>query len=492
LRDTNLLQLALGLMPPWAVTRSDFDPEAHRLDIEIDFAPGGRFACPTCGATDCPAYDTERMTWRHLNFFQHPAYLHARVPRIRCDKCGVKRVTVPWARPDSGFTLLFEALVMTMVSAMPVKAVARIVGEHDTRLWRVVHHYVDQARARTDASGVTQLAIDETAARKGHDYVTLFVDIDQARVLFATEGKNAETVAAFADDLAAHGGDPEAISEVCIDMSPAFIKGVAENLPNAAITFDKFHAVKIINDAVDQVRRAEHKGQALLRGTRYIWLRNPANLSDRQRATLDNLPTRHLKTARAYQIRLAFQELYDQTSTEAAAGFLKKWYFWATHSRLEPIIAAAHTVKRHWHGILRWFDSKIANGLIEGINSLVQAAKAKARGYRSTRNLKAPARLRHHHSQKRCVLLGAEDVGVAGAAAGDGAIECELDRIAWLEFHEVGNLGFGDAVQRRDAGAGQHLASLDVLVGRPVGKDDVERDFVHAGILAAQRLCQLG
>ncbi len=278
---------------------------------------------------------------------------------------------------------------MTMVSAMPVKSVARIVGEHDTRLWRVVHHYVDQARARTDASGVTRLAIDETAAGRGHDYVTLFVDIDQARVVFATEGKDADTIAAFADDLAAHGGDPDAISEVCIDMSPAFMKGIAENLPNAAITFDKFHAVKIINDAVEQVRRAEQKTQSLLRGTRYIWLRNPQTLSDRQRATLGGLPTRHLKTARAYQIRLAFQELYDQPSVQAGASHLKKWYFWATHSRIEPVIDAARTVKRHWDGILRWFDSKIANGLIEGINSLVQAAKAKARGYRSTRNLKA-------------------------------------------------------------------------------------------------------
>ena len=389
MRDTNLLQLALGLTPPWTVTRSDFDPEAHRLDIEIDFAPGSRFACPNCGAADCPAYDTERKTWRHLNFFQHQAYLHARVPRVRCDACGIKTVNLPWARPESGFTLLFEALVMTMISAMPVKAVARMVGEHDTRLWRVVHHYVDQARARTDASGVTRLAIDETAARKGHDYISLFVDLDEARVVFATEGKNAETVAAFADDLVAHGGEPEAISEVCIDMSAAFIKGIGENLPNAAITFDKFHAVKIINDAVDQVRRTEQKGQDLLRGTRYIWLRNPANLSDRQRATRDKLSTRHLKTARAYQIRLTFQELYDQPSIEAAAGFLKKWYFWATHSRLDPLIDAAHTVKRHWDGILRWFDSKIANGLIEGINSLVQAAKAKARGYRSIRNLKA-------------------------------------------------------------------------------------------------------
>jgi transposase len=278
---------------------------------------------------------------------------------------------------------------MTMVSAMPVKAVARMVGEHDTRLWRVVHHYVDQARARTDAADVTQVAIDETAARRGHDYITLFVDIDQARVLFATEGKDANTVAVFADDLDAHGGDPEAIDEVCIDMSPAFIKGVTDSLPNAAITFDKFHAVKIINDAVDQVRRAEQKRQSLLRGTRYIWLRNPANLSDRQRETLENLPTRHLKTARVYQIRLAFQDLYEQPSAEAAAVFLKKWYFWATHSRLEPVIDAAHAVKRHWDGILRLFDSKIANGLIEGINSLVQAAKAKARGYRSIRNLKA-------------------------------------------------------------------------------------------------------
>ena len=389
MRDTTLMQMALGLTPPWTVTGSDFDAEAGRIDIQIDFPAGSRFACPTCGAAGCAAHDTERKSWRHLNFFQHHAYLNARVPRVRCDKCGIRTVSVPWARPESGFTLLFEAMVMTMVSAMPVKSVARMVDEHDTRLWRVVHHYVDAARARLDASDVTRVAIDETAARRGHNYITLCVDIDQARVLFATEGRDASTIAAFADDLAAHGGDPDAISEVCIDMSPAFIKGVGESLPNAAITFDKFHAVKIINDAVDAVRRAEQRGQSVLRGTRYIWLRNPGNLSERQLEILDSMPTRHLKTGRAYQIRLAFQDLYDQPSTETATGYLKKWYFWATHSRLDPMIEAARTIKRHWDGILRWFDSKIANGLIEGINSLVQAAKAKARGYRSMRNLKA-------------------------------------------------------------------------------------------------------
>jgi transposase len=390
MRDTNLMGLALGLTRPWTVSGCDFDAQAHRLDIRIDFAAGSRFACPACGAADCPAYDSESKTWRHLNFFQHQAWLHARVPRVRCQTCGVKTVTsLPWARPDSGFTLLFEALIMTLVTSMPAGAAARLVGEHDTRLWRVIHHYVAEARARTDASGVTRVAIDETAARRGHDYITLFVDIDEARVIHVTEGKDAATVAAFRDDLIEHGGDPDAIDEVCIDMSPAFIKGVAEHLPNAEVTFDKFHAVKIINDAVDQVRRAEQKGQIVLKGTRYIWLRNPETLSHRQRATLDALPTRTLKTARAYQIRLAFQDLYAEDSPESAAAYLKQWYFWATHSRLAPMIEAARTIKRHWDGILRWFHSGIANGLIEGINSLIQAAKAKARGYRSTRNLKA-------------------------------------------------------------------------------------------------------
>jgi transposase len=233
------------------------------------------------------------------------------------------------------------------------------------------------------------VAIDETAPRRGHHYISLFVDIDCARVVFVTEGKDAETVAAFADDLRAHGGDPDAVAEVCIDMSPAFIKGTADSLPNAAITFDKFHAVKIINDAVDQVRRTERKDHKLLAGTRYLWLRNPDRLSERQKVMFESLPMCHLKTARAYRIRLAFQELYEQSSTEAGAAFLQRWYFWATHSRLPPIIDAARTVKRHSDGILRWFHSKIANGLIEGINSLIQAAKAKARGYRSIRNLTA-------------------------------------------------------------------------------------------------------
>ena len=277
MRDTDLFQMALGVKPPWVVRKSEFDAAAKRLDIYLDFARGSRFECPQCGTADCPAYDSEEKTWRHLNFFQHEAHLHARVPRVTCKSCGIKQVSVPWARADSGFTLLFEALVMAMVQAMPVAVVARMVDEWDTRLWRIIHHYVERARARADHSDVTSVAFDETASRRGHNYVSLFVDLVRRRVLFVAEGKDAGTVEAFAKDLAAHGGNPKAIAEVSIDMSPAFIAGIAQSLPNAQITFDKFHLVKLINEAVDAVRRTEQKSHAELKNSRYLWLKNPRN-----------------------------------------------------------------------------------------------------------------------------------------------------------------------------------------------------------------------
>jgi len=387
MRDIDLFQLALGLVPPWMVADAKFDAEKKRLDIEIDFKTGGRFACPECGKADCPVHDTVKKSWRHLNFFQHEAFLHARVARIECPDHGVRLVNVPWARPGSGFTLLFEAFVMTLVKDMPVAAVARLVGEHDTRLWRVIRHYVDTAVARMDLSELRRVAIDETAAKRGQDYISLFVDIDARKVVYVTEGNDAKTVARFADHVDDHNSDASRIKEVCIDMSAAYIKGVEHNLTEAEITFDKFHAVKLVNDAVDAVRRVERRERPELKHTRFLWLKNEGRLTVAQGATLDALTRLNLKTARAYRIRLAFQEIFDQPSYDWAELILNRWYNWAIRSRLEPIKKVARTVKRHRDGILRWFDSKIANGLIEGINSLVQAAKAKARGYRSLRNL---------------------------------------------------------------------------------------------------------
>jgi transposase len=196
-------------------------------------------------------------------------------------------------------------------------------------------------------------------------------------------------VAQFADDLEAHTGDASRIKEVCIDMSGAFIKGVADNLTEAEVTFDKFHAVKLVNDAVDKVRRAEAKSRPELKRGRYLWLKNEPNLPPEQAARLGSLASTNLKTARAWRLRFGFQEIYTMPSRAWGELYFDRWFSWARRCRLEPMKQVALTLDRHRDGILRWFDSAIANGLIEGINSLVQAAKAKARGYRSTRTLKA-------------------------------------------------------------------------------------------------------
>jgi hypothetical protein len=192
--DHSLFTAALGLQPPWEVTSVDFDAEAKRIDIEVGFTRGGRFGCPECGATGQPVHATRRRSWQHLHFFEHRATIHASVPRVRCGACGkTAQVAVPWARPGSGFTQLFEALVVTLCAQMPVQAVARHLGVGDDALWRVLHHYVDAARAREDFSEVTAEGIDGTAARRVHDTISVFHDLEQRRVLYAGPGRDQHT-----------------------------------------------------------------------------------------------------------------------------------------------------------------------------------------------------------------------------------------------------------------------------------------------------------
>ena len=231
------------LTPPWQVAECQFDVNQERLNIHLGFLRGSHFPCPACGQADCAVHDTEQKSWRHLNFFQHETYMYAGVPRIKCSNCGVRLINVPWARADSGFTLLFEAYIMILAPSMPVKRIAELVSEHDTRLWRVLQHHVEEAREQADCSDVKKVGVDETSSKRGHNYVTIFVDLEKSKTIFATEGKDNTTVKLFKDDLSKHGGDPDAIKDVSCDMSPAFIKGVEENLPNAEFTFDKFPLV---------------------------------------------------------------------------------------------------------------------------------------------------------------------------------------------------------------------------------------------------------
>jgi transposase len=384
----SLFTLAMGMTPPWKVVEVKFDEGRRRLDLRVDFPAGSRFGCVECGEAS-PVHDAPEQEWRHLNFFEHQTYVRGRQPRVKCKKHGVKQVTVPWARPGSGFTLLFEAFVVSLVqNGMPVAAVARVVGEHDTRLWRVLEAYVELGLARLDLSGMTKLGVDETSRARGHNYLTLFVDPQKPRVVDIEVGRDATTLAKFRDKLVERGGDPEKISDVTLDMSPAFIKGVREYFPNARMTFDKFHVIALANEAVDQVRREEQN--ALPRGEkrglkdgRFLFLHNAQNLTEIQKERFAAVAAIAKKTARAWRYREQLQEMYRQPDLQAARLWAKRWIAGAVRSRLKPIIRVARTVREHIDGILRRFDSKLTNALLEGFSSLVQSAKAAARGYRS-------------------------------------------------------------------------------------------------------------
>ena len=369
-----------------------FDAEAKRLDIHIDFVKGSEFVYFDKESEQeiigLKAYDTIQKRWRHLNFFEHECYLHARVPRVRLPDGKVKVIKTPWEGLSNGFTLLFEALLIELLRSMPVRRVADIIHVSVDKLWSMLDKYVNKTRELENFEDIESVGMDETSRAKGHEYITLFVDLLSRRTIFVTEGKDSNTLKAFKKDFEAHKGSVENIRFVSCDMSPAFIKGVTEHLPNAQITFDKFHILKIINSAVDEVRKQESKENILLKGTKYLWLKNSTNLTQKQQTrfqelTLSNI---HLKTYRAYQIRQAFQDIYAAQSKEEFLTYLQKWYNWATHSRLDPVIKAAKSIKKHWDGVINWFESRINNGILEGLNSVIQAAKSKARGYRTFKN----------------------------------------------------------------------------------------------------------
>lgn len=381
-----LFQSALGLSSPWKVANIAFSHTEGRLDIYLDFEKGFKFSCPKCNQLAF-VHDTVKRTWKHLNFFQFETYLHACLPRVNCPCCKkTLNVSVPWARPNSGFTLLFEAFTMELAQAMPLSTAGKIVSEYDKRIMRIVKFYVKKARKNVDMSQVKVISVDETSQAKGHNYITVFIDALMAKVLFITKGKNNNTIQRFTNDFKKHKGNINLIEQACADLSPAFKKGINEYLPNTEIVFDRFHVMKLFNEALDEVRREEQKSNDVLKGTRYAWLHNPETATKKQTEQLAKLSKTNLKTAKAYQIRLALRDIYEITDTEKAEKILKKWYFWATHSRIKPIIKKAKTIKSNWNGIISFFKGRISNGTAEGINSVIQTIKRKAKGYKNTDN----------------------------------------------------------------------------------------------------------
>jgi transposase len=377
---------ALGIKEPIYIESVEF--KNSELHIYLNFYKGTKFACPVCEKGKCAVHDTIEKTWRHLNFFQYQCYLHFALARIKCLKCGVHQYKPDWSRPESGFTALFEAFVIMLAKGgMPYSEMSRIVGEGDKRLRRIVDHYVEKAYKSKDLGTVTSVGIDETSSKKGHNYVTVVTDHSNGDVIYVTEGKDSETIRKFAEELPKHGGKSENITEITIDMSTAFIKGATETFPDAEITFDRFHVMKLLNEALDAVRRSEQKQNPLLKKSRYVWLKNRNNLSKSQLETLQNLENENLETAKAYQLKCTFQDIYANAKTaDEAELLLDSWIDLAWNSGLEPMQDFADTLREHWYGIIRFWSSRLTSGICEGVNSVIQEIKRVARGYRNMSN----------------------------------------------------------------------------------------------------------
>jgi transposase len=379
-----LFEAALGITQPWFVAGVSFDEPSKVLTVGIDFAAGSRFAVEGV-AGEHPVHDTVNKTYRHLNFFQHECVLQVRTPRVKLSDGRVMLVKPPFAGKLSGFTLLFEALVLMLAPQMPIAAVARTVGISEHRAWAICRRYVALALDAADFSQVKALAIDETSRARGHDYITLAADAQARRVLSVTEGRDAKAVKTIAEELAEHGCPPETIESVSIDMSPAFIRGCAEHVPNARITFDKFHVVWHANAAVDKMRRIEQRSDKSLKGLRWSLLKDRADLKPDAAAELDALIARmtRVRTARAWAYKEQLREILERKQINVVRAALQHWCTCVMRSKVEPMKEVAAMVRRHLEGIVAWAQTRQTNGFLEALNGLFQAAKRRARGFKN-------------------------------------------------------------------------------------------------------------
>ena len=384
-----LFAAALGIAAPWFVQTVDFDVGQRRLTIHVDFVPGSRFAHAKA-AGEHKVHDTQVKRLRHLNFFQHECYLEVRVPRVKLPDGKVALVEPDWVGKLAGFTLLFEALVLMLAQQMPFAAVARTIGESWHRVHAICRRYVDLALAGADLSGLSSLTIDETSYRRGHSYLTLVADADARKVVFVSKGRGADNIAGFVQHLRAHNGAPDNIAAACIDMSPAFIKGVTDHLPKATITFDKFHVVAHASQAVDQMRRTEQRTDPTLKGLRWALLKDKSKLSPDQARDLDRLVVQFTtkRTARAWLYREQLRDILDRRQFNIVSAMLAQWCTNVMRSKVEPMKQVATMIRTHFDGIVAWTRSRQTNGFIEAINGLFQAAKRKARGYTRLQTMK--------------------------------------------------------------------------------------------------------
>jgi len=393
MQDTALYQYLLGLNSPWTVSRVELNVKGQCVDVWAEHPEGALWACPTC-ARELPLYDhAEERTWRHLDSCQYQTHLHARIPRVQCGEHGVVQVKVPWAEPRSRFTRLFERLVLDVLGQCDVTGATKILRISWDEAWGMMERAVKRGRQRKVAKVVRRIGVDEKAAAKGHRYLTLVCDLEEGTVEHIAEDRKQESLDGYYQGLSKK--QLAGIEAVAMDMWEPYIQATRQRVPEAAgkIVFDRFHVMGYLGKAVDTVRKQEHRelmasGDETLKGSKYLWLYSLENVPERRRDEFDALRRKELKVGRAWAIKEALRRLWHYVYPASGWKFWKRWYFWATHSRLESIRKAAETVRRHIDNILTYFQHPVTNAMSEGLNSKIQKIKSMACGFRNIENFK--------------------------------------------------------------------------------------------------------
>jgi transposase len=376
--EKKFLETILGFSAPWYIT--EMTQMSDKVEIKLDYPKGTKFECSICGKY-IATYDSKWKEYRHLDLWQYQTILKVRIPRIKCD-CDGKKITVEveWLRKGSKFTLMMESHILDMAKVGAVSKAAKILRINDTRIWRVIMHHVNKCRNNADYSKVSDLGIDETS-KKGHNYITNFVDLKTRKILYVANGKDNKTITDFAKDLKSHSGKKENIVNTTCDMSLAFEKGIKREFKNSKIIIDKFHVIKYFNDALNKTLRDDIKTGHDFKRSKYIWAKNRANLTEKQEARFKAMNRQRSKTAKAYQMKVAMQEIYQLIDKDEASVELKKLIKWMKRSRNEHMKKLANTILNHWDNILNYFDNRLTNAILEGINNIIQNIKHTARGF---------------------------------------------------------------------------------------------------------------
>lgn len=388
-----MLAASLELEEPWYVSGASFDPEKQRIDIRVKVRDNAVFACPRCGSqAKRYGYEPYERSWRHADCLFFPCYVHCRRPKVLCEKCGAQQMNAPYERQNSRFTLLFEGYAMMILADVPRRKASRLLRCNEKSLANILAYWVNRAADKQDLSNVSKMALDETSKRRGHQYVTIAIDALGRRVIDVEDGRTKEAVAAVKARLERQGGSADNITAVTSDMSSSFLPAVKENFPVAEQVIDKFHVKQVLTKALDEVHKNEQRetdDKKFLFQYRKLFMTRDDHMSEKQKRRYRTLSKTYPKTARAHRIVEALDTFYACTTMADASKRFKELYSWMRRCRLEAMKDAALTLMNHRNEIMNYFHDRLTSAICEGINSMVQAAKRKARGFNTFEGFRA-------------------------------------------------------------------------------------------------------